>query len=202
MIKYTCVKIKDKNIEKFQNQIKFEPPKELNVVVDTSDDTINKLFPKVCPRSYHKIGNICCPVFLENGKCPPPNSKDKTKYNGMPYCALNYVAATEWKEKNNSNKVLNLCSDLPKFVPPVKRKTSDLVCGRNKELIDNKCYNNCPKGTVKRGTKCLSSKINREESIPICPKNTELINGKCLSNCTFGFKPFDDYCVPDNLVNF
>ena len=194
MIKYTCVKVK--NNEKFENIPK------LNVVVDTSDKTIDSLFPSKCPPAYHKIGDICCPVFLEQGKCPAPNSIDKTRYNGMPICALNYVAATRWTVDNKSEKVLHLCSSLPKTIPSVKRKIVTKVCDSDKELIDDKCYTKCPTGFKSNGNKCIAEEISRDEYLPFCPKNAELNNNNCLEKCTYGFTAYNNYCVPNNLADF
>ena len=194
MIKYTCVKIKNK--EKFQ-----DIPK-LNVVVDTSDKTINSLFPSKCPPTYHKIGDICCPVFLVNGQCPAPNSIDKTRYNGMPICALNFVAATKWTVDNKSEKVLHLCSNLPKTVPPIKRKEVSKICPTNKELIDNKCYTKCPIGFISNGNKCIAKEIIRDEVNANCSKNSDMIQNLCLEKCPFGFTAYNDYCVPNNLADY
>ena len=193
MIKYTCVKVKNK--EQFEDTPKFKPvvdtPK-LNVVVDTSDKTINSLFPSKCPPSYHKIGDICCPVFLEQGKCPAPNSIDKTRYNGMPICAVD----------NNSQKTLHLCSNLPKTVPSIKRKQVSKICDSNKELINNKCYTKCPKGFVSKGNKCAAKDIIRDEFEASCPKNSDMNNNICLEKCQFGFTSFNNYCVPNNLADY
>ena len=194
MIKYTCIKIKNKE--------KFQDTSEINIVVDTSDKTIDSLFPSKCPPSYHKIGDICCPVFLEKDKCPEPNSIDKTRYDGMPICALNYVAATKWTVDNNSEKVLNLCSNLPKTVPSVKRKQLSKVCDSNKELINDKCYTKCPEGFISNGNECIAKNITRDEYDPICPKNANLVNDNCLEKCPFGYKTYNNYCVPSNLADY
>jgi len=186
-----------KNIENFATL------PQLNIRSEVTEiSTIDKLVKSKCPNSYHKLGDICCPVYLENDKCPANDPKDKTRIKGMPICALNYVASNEWSIKNKS-KLLHLCTDMPPVNPPVKRKNQKVICNKGLELIDNTCYKPCPSGFKSDGTFCTPIKFDRSvDGIkPICPKKTQKVKDKCYDECPFGYKPFDDYCVPTDLVN-
>ena len=226
MIKYTCRKmtkeeIKNiskedkKNIENFQTvettvktitlgsvaNIGGSTPK-LNIrsgVVDIP--TVNKLIPTKCPQSYHKLGDICCPVYLEKGKCPTNDPKDKTRIKGMPICALNYVASNDWAKKNKS-KLLHLCSDLPKVTSPSKRVSSKKICPTGLELINEQCYKPCPAGFKSQGSSCIPIEFDRGKGVKtICPPKTMKFKNICYNECPFGFKPFEDYCVPNDLAD-
>lgn len=200
MIKYTCHKVSISKKNKINSKI---------LVNENFDNISNNIFATKCPSTYHKIGDICCPVFLEDGKCPAPNSIDKTHYNGMPICALNYIAAAQWTIDNNSNKVLRLCSSLPKTNPPKKREPLNTICPSNTEKINGKCYNECPLGFVSNGTKCVPTEFERDGINVICPKNSEPISKsiitdetKCFEKCAYGYTAFNNYCVPNNLANY
>ena len=205
MIQYTCRKMTKEEINIYKKEKKIENFKEiplLNIRSASTISTVDTLFQSKCPSTYHKLGDICCPVYLEKGKCPINNPKDKTRVNGMPICALNYVAANEWSKKNKS-KILHLCSELPKTAPAVKRPIVNPQCNKNMVKINNKCYKPCPSGFKSDGTKCIPIEFNRTNGIETkCPKNTVKVGDRCYQECPFGYKPFDDYCVPNDLANF
>jgi hypothetical protein len=211
MIKYTChrmtkdekkvifSKIKNKIIEPFEL-----PTFKSQINVRSGEVTIpglDKLVPTKCPSSYHKIGDICCPVPLEDGNCPSPDKTDKNRnrVKGMPVCALNYVASTKWAY-DNKGKVPQLCSELPNTLPGVKRKTQKKICDSKYELIDDKCYKHCPIGFKSDGSLCTPIEFNRKSISTKCPKNTELIKNECYQVCPFGYNSFSDYCVPTDLT--
>ena len=200
MIKYTCRKMTKDEIKNIEN---FQMLPQLNVRSAVTDlPTVKKLMKTKCPDAYSKIGDICCPVYLEKGKCPANDPKDKTRIKGMPICALNYVASNDWAKKNKS-KLLKLCTELPKVTPAVKRKNTKVVCGKGLELIYEECYKPCPPGFKSEDTYCVPEKFNRGEGVtPICPPKTVKLKNKCYNECPFGFKPFDDYCVPNDLADF
>lgn len=216
MIKYTCRKMTKTEIaklkkESFQDissenataQIGpdfLQNTPELNIKPIVKNSVNQSLFPKICPQSYHKIGDICCPVYLENGKCPQPNSVDKTRYNGMPICALNYVTAANWG-KNYNTKSLRLCSELPQTIGSFKRNTVNKICDSGNNLIDGKCYKKCPEGFVSEKNKCVPKEFTRIEINSKCPKDSELTADLCFKKCPFGFQPFNNYCVPNDLAN-
>jgi len=220
MIKYTCRKMTKEEIKNIKNIEKFQtvnmPIKTItlgsvansaanptlnlrSVVVDTP--IIDKLIPTKCPESYHKLGDICCPFYLENDKCPANDPKDKTRIKGMPICALNYVASNEWA-KNNNSKLLHLCSELPKVTPAIVRKDTKMICKKNLELINDQCYKPCPNGFKSEGTFCVPVKFDRGKGIKtICPPKTVKNNDKCYTECPFGYKAFENLCVPNELAN-
>lgn len=191
------IKQNKKNIEKFATLPQLNIRSEVTEIT-----TIDKLVKSKCPNSYHKLGDICCPVYLEKGKCPANDPKDKTRIKGMPICALNYVASNDWATKNKS-KLLLLCTDLPPANPAVKRTSAKVICDKGLELIKNKCYKPCPPGFKSDGTFCNPISFDRSANgiSPICPKKTELKNNKCYNVCPFGYKPFDDFCVPNDLAS-
>jgi len=174
----------------------------LNIRNSSLQETVDPIFSLKCPPYYHKIGDICCPVPLENGKCPAPNSIDKTRYNGMPICALNRVASVNWGKLNNNN-VLHLCSDLPKTTGSFKRNIINKMCNSNMDKINGKCYNKCPEGFISNGNKCTPKEFVKVEFNGTCPKNSELDKKSklCLEKCPFGFESFNNYCVPSDLAN-
>ena len=212
MIKYTCrkmsedeknkfLKMKNKNIEPFETST-IKPPINARSGVVTIPG-LDKLDLTKCPSAYHKIGDICCPVPLEDGNCPAPDKtdKNKTRVKGMPVCALNYVAATKWAY-DNKGRVVNLCSELPNTLPGVKRKTLKKICDPKYELIDEKCYKPCPVGFKSDGELCIPIEFKRKGIVTKCPKNSELIKDKCYQTCPFGYNAYSDYCVPTDLSSF
>ena len=199
MIKYTCRKMTKEEIKNIE---KFATLPQLNVRNAVTDlPTIDKLVKSKCPDSYHKLGDICCPVYLENDICPANDPKDKTRIKGMPICALNYVASNDWAKKNKS-KLLKLCAELPKVTPSVKRKNSKVVCGKGLELVNEECFKPCPPGFKSEDTYCIPEKFNRGDGLtPICQPKTVKVKSKCYNECPFGYKPFEDYCVPNDLAD-
>lgn len=189
--------------EEIKNIENFATLPQLNIRNAVTDlPTIDKLVKSKCPETYHKIGDICCPVYLEKGKCPINDPKDKTRIKGMPICALNYVASNNWATKNKS-KLLHLCSDLPKVIPSVKRKSTKIVCNKDLELINEECYKPCPTGFKSKDSLCVPITFDRGKGIkPICPAKTIKVKNTCYNECPFGFKSFEDYCVPNDLADF
>ena len=199
--KKNFLKMKNKNIESFETST-IKPPANIRSGVATIAG-LDKLVLTKCPSAYHKIGDICCPVPLEDGNCPAPDKEDKNRnrVKGMPVCALNYVAATKWAY-DYKGKVVHLCSELPNTLPAVKRKTIKKNCDPKYELIDDECYKPCPLGFKSDGALCIPVEFKRKGIVTKCPKNSEEIKNECYQDCPFGYNSYSDYCVPTDLSDF